>query len=156
MEESFFRLGKLGLELDAVGDVIDKDDAADSDEVSRDKRRDSDVGNADVSVWQDEAELVEGVGTVLFAHTVEAGDEVSRENRGDGLMEDVDAPLGVHALHLGVPALDAVVEVDGEDSDVDGFDDVLVELLEAFELGDLLLEAAVELRVLDRDADVAC
>ncbi len=92
---------------------------------------------------------------MLVAHTVEAGDEVCGKNRGDGLMEDLDAGLGVHALHLGVPAFDAVVEIDGEDADVDGFDDVLVELLEAFELGDLLFEAAVELRVLDRDADVA-
>ena len=47
------------------------------------------------------------------------------------------------------------VEVDGEDADVDGFDDVFVELLEALELGDLGLEALVELGVLDGDADVA-
>ena len=70
-------------------------------------------------------------------------------------MQGFGARLGVHDLHLRVPALDAVFEVDGEDADVDGFDDVLVELLEALELGDLLLEAAVELGVLDGDADVA-
>ncbi len=49
----------------------------------------------------------------------------------------------------------AVFEVDGEDADVDGFDDVLVEVFEAFELVDLGLEGAVELGVLDGDADVA-
>ena len=70
-------------------------------------------------------------------------------------MQHLGARPGVHALHLRVPALDAVVEVDGEDADVDGFDDVLVELLQALELGDLLLQAAIELRVLDGDADVA-
>ena len=58
-------------------------------------------------------------------------------------------------LHLRVPALDTVVEVDGEDTDVDRFDDVFVELLQALELGNLLLEALVKLRVLDGDADVA-
>ena len=62
---------------------------------------------------------------------------------------------GVHALHLGVPALDAAVEVDCEDADVDRLDDIFVELLEALELGDFLLQAAVELGVLDGDADVA-
>ena len=52
-------------------------------------------------------------------------------------------------LHLGVPALDAVFEIDGEDADVDRFDDVLVEILQALELVDLGFEPAVELRVLD-------
>ena len=102
-----------------------------------------------------EAELVERVGAVLVADAVETGDEVRREDVGDGLAQRLDAGLGVHDLHLGVPALDPVVEIDGEDADVDGFDDVLVELLEAFELCDLLLEAAIELGVLDGDADVA-
>ena len=46
-------------------------------------------------------------------------------------------------------------EVDGEDADVDGFDDVLVELLEPLEFADLLLQARVEAGVLERDADVA-
>ena len=82
-------------------------------------------------------------------------DEVGREDGGERLAQSLGAGLGVHDLHLRVPAFDAVVEIDGEDADVDGFDDVLVELLEALELGDLLLEAAVELGVLDGDADVA-
>ena len=82
-------------------------------------------------------------------------DELRREDGGERLAQNLGARLGVHDFHLRVPALDAVVEVDGEDADVDGLDDVLVELLEAFELGDLLFEAAVELGVLNGDADVA-
>ena len=73
----------------------------------------------------------------------------------DALAEGFGAAEGVHGLHLRVPALDAVVEVDGEDADVDGFDDVLVELLQALELADLLFEARVEAGVLQGDADVA-
>ena len=106
-------------------------------------------------VGQREAELVERVRAVLVAHTVESGDEVRREDGGERLAQRVDARLRVHDLHLRVPALDPVVEVDGEDADVDRLDDVLVELLQALELGDLLLEPPVELRVLDGDADVA-
>jgi len=56
---------------------------------------------------------------------------------------------------LRVPALDAVFEIDGEDADVDGLDDVFVELFEAFELADLRLETGVEAGALEGDADVA-
>ena len=73
----------------------------------------------------------------------------------NGLAEGLGAAEGVHGLHLRVPAFDAVVEVDGEDADVDGFDDVLVELLEALELGDFFFQAGVEAGVLEGDADVA-
>ena len=61
----------------------------------------------------------------------------------------------VHGFHLRVPALDAVVEIDGEDAHVDGLDDVLVELLEALEFDDFFFEAGVEAGVLQSDADVA-
>ncbi len=71
------------------------------------------------------------------------------------LADGLGAAEGVHGLHLRVPAFDAVVEVDGEDADVDGFDDVLVELLEALELADFLFQAGVEAGVLEGDADVA-
>ncbi len=40
------RLRELRLQLDAVGDVVDEDDAADGDEVARDQRSDGDVGDA--------------------------------------------------------------------------------------------------------------
>ncbi len=71
------------------------------------------------------------------------------------LAEGFGAAEGVHGFHLRVPALDAVVEIDGEDADVDGFDDVLVEFLEPLELADLFFEARVEAGVLQGDADVA-
>ncbi len=71
------------------------------------------------------------------------------------LADGFGAAEGVHGLHLRVPAFDAVVEVDGQDAHVDGFDDVLVEFLEALELGDLFLQARVEAGVLEGDADVA-
>ena len=46
-------------------------------------------------------------------------------------------------------------EIDGEDADVDGLDDVLVEFLQPLELADLFFEPRVEAGVLERDADVA-
>ena len=77
------------------------------------------------------------------------------KHRTKRLAERLAAAQRIHGLHLRVPAFDAVVEIDGEDADVDGFDDVLVELLEPLKLDDLFLEARVEAGVLQSDADVA-
>ncbi len=71
------------------------------------------------------------------------------------LAEGFGAAEGVHGLHLRIPAFDAVVEVEGEDADVDGLDDVFVELLEPLELANFVFEAGVEAGVLEGDADVA-
>ena len=71
------------------------------------------------------------------------------------LAEGFGAAEGVHGLHLRVPALDAVVEIEGQNADVDGLDDVLVELLEPLEFADLFFQAGVEAGVLEGDADVA-
>ena len=107
-----FRLGELAFELDAVGDVVDEDDAADlAIKVARDERGDGDVGYAEVTIGQGEAELVEGVGAVDAVGVADAGellDELRREDGGERLAEGLAAGLGVHLLHGGVPALDAV------------------------------------------------
>ena len=59
-----FGLRELGFQLDAVGDVVDQDDAADDVEVAREQRRDGDVGDAGLAGGQGEAELVERVGAL--------------------------------------------------------------------------------------------
>src|SRR5665213_507072 len=150
----FFRLGELRFEVHAVGEVVDDDDAADSLEVAVEQRRDGDVGGAGFAGGGGETEFVDGAGALFGAQAVEAVEEVGGEDFGERAAQGFGAREGVHDFHLRVPALDAVLEVDGEDADVDGLDDVFVEVLEALEVGDLLLEAAVELGVLDGDADV--
>ena len=52
--------------------------------------------------------------------------------------------------------LDAVFKVDGEDADVDGFNDVFVKFFEAFEFRDLLFETGIEAGGLEGNTDVAC
>ncbi len=90
----------------------------------------------------------------LIFEAAKLGHELRREDGFDGLVQDVDAGHREHDFHLRVPALDGFVEADGEDADVDGFDDVLVEFLEPFVLGDFLGERCVEAGVLYGDADV--
>ncbi len=89
-------LRELRLELHAVRDVVDQDDAADGDEVAREQRSDGDVGGAQLAGRQCEAELVERMRALLVAHAVESCDEVRREDGGELLAERVDARLGVH------------------------------------------------------------
>ena len=148
-------LGELRFERDALGDVVDQDDAADGDEVAREQRRNGDVGGALFAGAGGEAELVEVMHALLVAEASKRLDELQREDRTKRLAEGFGAAEGVHGLHLRVPALDAVVEIDGQDADVDGFDDVLVELLEPLELADLFFQARIEAGVLQGDADVA-
>ncbi len=90
------RLSQLGLQLDAVGDVVYQNDAADSDEVTRDQRCNGDVGDALASVGQHQPELVERVRAVLLAHAVESGDELRRQYGRDRLTQDLGARLLVH------------------------------------------------------------
>src|ERR1700733_14632146 len=92
---------------------------------------------------------------LFFAHAVKSRDKLRRQHRGDRLTQNLGAALRVHALHLGIPTLDAIVEIYSEDPDVDRLDNILVELLKALELGNLLLQPSVKLCVLNGDADIA-
>ena len=56
---------------------------------------------------------------------------------------------------LRVPAFHPVFQVGGQDADIDGFDDIFVELLQPLVLFHFALQRTVERGVLDGDADVA-
>src|SRR5579859_2480212 len=148
-------LRELRFEGDALGDVIDKHDAADGDEVAREQGSYYDVGGAGFAGACGQTELVEMMHSRLVAEVIEGLDEVGRKHSGERLADGFSAAERVHRFHLRVPALDAVFEVDCEDADVDGFDDVFVEFLEALEFRNLLFEAGVETGGLQGDADVA-
>ena len=139
-----FRLGELGFELDAIGDVVDLDDAAYDVEVTGEEGGDGDVGGADFAGGEGEAELVEGLGAVgvdgFAANLAEAVEEVWWEDLGERAADGFGAGAGEEDLHLRVPGLDGVVEVYREDADVDGLDDILIEILQSFELVDLRFE----------------
>ena len=91
----------------------------------------------------------------MFAHLVEEVEKVRREQGPERLPEGLRSRPAEENFHLLIPALDAIFEINGEDADVDGLQDVLIEFLEPLELGNLSLQPTVELRILDRDADVA-
>ena len=90
--------------------------------------------------------------------TPEAIDRIHKVRRKHGakwLADRFGSTQRIHRLHLRVPALHAIVQVDCQDSHVDRLDDVLVELLQPLKLADLLLEPCIEQRILQRDPNVA-
>ncbi len=101
------------------------------------------------------AELVKVMHALLVAETVNRIDKFRRENGAKCLAQRLGAAQRVHRLHLRIPALDAIVEVDRKNAHVDRFDNVFVEFLQALELADLVLQACVKPRILQRDSDVA-
>src|SRR5215469_12402045 len=149
------RLRELRLHVDAVCDVIHNDDATDGLEVAVEQGSDGDIRSAKLGTWRWQPELVERRRSLLGANAIELGDEFDREDLGERTAESVGARRGEHDFHLRIPAFDAILKIDCKDTDVDRLHDVLVEVVEALELEDLALEAAVKLGILDRNADVA-
>ena len=73
-------LGELGFKRDALGDVVDQDDAAHGNEVAGEQRRNGDVGGAQLAGARGEAELVEVMDALLVAEAFERLDKLGRED----------------------------------------------------------------------------
>ena len=151
-------LSELSLQLDAVGDVVDQDDASDDIETTRQQRGDRDVGDSGLTGGKSEAKFVQVVRPacrLVAADGFKASHEVRRQNRSQRLAQSLLARAGEEHFHLRIPAFDATFQIDGKDADVDRFNDVLVEILQLLEFVDLRFKSTVKLRVLDRDTDIS-
>ncbi len=102
-----------------------------------------------------EDELIDVVDAGLAADAIEHLAQVGGEKLAQRASDGGGAGDAGEGFHARVPAFDAVVEIGGEDADVDGFDDVFAEFLEALVLLGLALERFVEADVFEGDADVA-
>src|ERR1017187_2802078 len=150
-----FRLGELRFQLDAFGDVVHDDQAADHAEVLADQRRDGDVGDAGVARGGTQTKLVEIVDSRTLPYPVILLDKCRWKDVAQRTAQHFGAGRSVHHFHLRVPGLDAVFQIDSQHTYADGLDDVLVELLEALVLRSLALQRFVKARILQRDANVA-
>ena len=151
----FVGLRQLCFQLHALGDVIHDNDAADHLEVARNQGRNGHIGAAVLAAAGLQPEAVEIVDSRLILQTQEFGHKVCRQNIPQILAHRLLARHGIHHFHLRVPALDPFLQVNRENADIDGLDDVLVEFLQALIFGYLLLQAGVQTGVLDRDSDIA-
>ena len=148
-------LSELGFKRNPLGDVVHQDDAAHRDEIAREQGRDGDIGGALLAGAGGQAELVEVMHARFVVEALQSFDKLRGENLTKRLADGLGAAEGVHSLHLRVPAFDAIVEINGQNAHIDGFDDVLVEFFQPLEFADLLFQARIEAGVLEGDADVA-
>src|ERR1700722_17248889 len=102
-----------------------------------------------------EMEFVDAADAVFRGAGGELGGEVRRQHLGERAADGTIARNFEKADELGIPGLDAVLEVESQDADVQGFDDIFAEIFEALDLSGFLFERVIETRVLDGDADVA-
>ena len=85
-------------------------------------------------------EFIEIVDAGILADAVKLLGEGGRKNLAQRTPHHLPARLGIHDFHLRVPGLDAILQVHSHDADVDGFDNVLVEILEPLVLVHLLFK----------------
>src|SRR5579885_2881676 len=123
-----FRLGHLLFHALALGDVIEKQETADAFAGLAHQRRYGNVERQQLAL-------------MLDALLVNAGNLFALGARGDFLGQfsgQYRPQLAAHGvlpgnaeelLHMGVPSLDDTIQIDGQDTDIEGFDDVFAEVL---------------------------
>ena len=99
-------------------------------------------------------ELVQRKGRRAFGGLRQLRHQFGREDRFQALSHRLRALQSVKLFHRRVPGVDALLEVTGHDTGIDGLDDVLVEVLQRLVLKRFLLERPVELGVFEGDAYV--
>src|SRR5208282_3063820 len=151
----FVCLGELRLELDALGDIVHDNEPAYHLELARDQRRDGNIDGPHFAGWSLEAELVKVVNARVLPRAIELFNELDGENSLQRLRQSLPARNRVHHYHLRIPALDAILHIESHHANVDGFDDVLVEILQTLVLGGFLLQGGIKLAILDRDAEIS-
>ena len=80
--------------------------------------------------------------------------ERGRKQLSQRTANGVSAADAAQALHLGIPAFDAIIKTRCQNADADGFDDVFAEFLEPLVLVHFLFQGKIEVGVLGGDADV--
>src|SRR3954447_8071069 len=161
-------------ELGAIGHIVENDETPDLLLVLRYQRRNRDVQRGfpqergdfvDVAVPVDrrqgsggmrlQHEFVDVVDSGLPDDAIELVDQLVREQVAQFTTKRVLALDPAELFDLGVPALDPVLQVHRQYTDINGFDDVLAELLQALVLFHLPLQGTVQRGVLDGDSDVS-
>src|SRR5262249_44734891 len=116
---------------------------------------DRDVDSSRLPRGSRQTELVQIVNAGALAETIELLRKLALEDFAQRLAQHLRARQRVHNLHLRIPPFDLILQIDGEHADVDGFDDVFVEVFQALVLGNLLLERRVKPRILNGDGQIA-
>src|SRR5262249_24689502 len=118
----FVGLDEAALELGAVRDVVEDNEAADLLHVLRNQRCDRDIeGRFTAAAFARrvfERELIQMMDTCFTAGSLQVLDQGGREELGESAAHCIFAADTAEALHLGVPAFHAIVEAGSENADI--------------------------------------
>jgi hypothetical protein len=80
------------------------------------------------------------VDSCVLPRAIELLDKLGRENGPKRLRQSLPPRHRIHHFHLRVPAFDAILHIERHHADADGFNDVFVEVFQAFVLRSFLLQ----------------
>src|SRR6202158_1024047 len=140
------RLGHLLFHALALRDVVEEQEAADALAGLADQRSNGNVESKEFALVMEP--LLIDAGDLLFI--APRGDFRGKLFRQERAQLAAHGGLPLHAeqlLHARVPGLNHAAEIDGQNPDVQGFDDVFTEILEARDLQRFLLKRRIELGI---------
>ena len=139
----FFRLAQLRFEFNALGNVVNNDEAANHVELSGDQGCNGNIGGAGVAGGRMQAELVEVVNAGVLPHAVKLFHEQRRKNVAELFAKHLGPRHGIHHFHLRIPGFHPVFQVNRQHAYVDGFHNVLIEILEPLVLAGFLFQRGI-------------
>src|SRR5208282_107868 len=148
-------LGELDFKFDPLRDVVHDYQPPYHVELAGYQRRHRNIHDARFAGGSRQPELIKIVDARILPNAVELLDEGGRKNLAQRTPHHLPTRLGIHDFHLRVPGFDAILQVHSHHADVDGFNNILVEIFEPLVLADLLLERGIQPPVLDGNADVS-
>src|SRR5713226_5789859 len=147
-------LGHLLFHALALGDVVEEQQTANALAGLADQRGNRDVQRKPFAVML-EALLVDAGDLLVIAPRRDFRCQLFREQGAELVADSVLTLDADELLHARVPGFDHAAQIDGEHADVERFDDVFAEILEARDFQRFLFERRVELGVVERHGEVA-
>src|SRR5579862_2147705 len=99
-------------------------------------------------------EFVNTGNALVFGAQFDFRNHVRGKNRFQILADGFDARNANEVFDLRIPGFDAAFEIDGEDADVQRFNNVFAEIFQALDLNGFLFQRTVKLRIIQRDSHV--
>ena len=150
-----FGLDELAFQIDPLRQIVQDHEAPDNAAFFSDQGRERQVDNPLTARGRAQTKLVKAQRRVTVGNRRQIRQEFRRKDFAQRFPNRLRARHPIQRLHRRVPRLHRLVEVDGHHADVDGLDNIFAEFFEVLIRQGLGLNKLVELRVFERDRDVA-
>src|SRR5229473_7031348 len=149
----FFCLRHLLFHALPLGHIVEEQKTPDALIRFADQRSDRDVQSKQFALVM-ESLLIDAGNLFLVTPGGNFARQFFRQQRAELATNRFLACHSKQLLHARVPGFNDAVKIDGEHADIQGFDDVFAEILEACDFERFLFERAVELRVVQSDSNI--